>query len=95
MWGLWNRPELDEIKQAIDRVADQDVSLIYVHGGYADQLVHAGLPDFRLVDGLVGAIPLLGDVFDVWFKAHRRNLRLLQSRSPRARSRDTVPGPRL
>jgi len=30
-----------------------------------------------LVDALVGAIPLLGNIFDFGFKANRRNLRLL------------------
>ena len=30
------------------------------------------------VEGLVGAIPLLGDIFDVAFRANRRNVRLLR-----------------
>ena len=30
------------------------------------------------VEGLVGAIPLLGDLFDVAFRANRRNVRLLR-----------------
>lgn len=30
------------------------------------------------LDGAVGSIPLIGDVWDFWFKANRRNLRLLQ-----------------
>lgn len=30
-----------------------------------------------LVDGIIGTIPLLGDVFDVAWKANRKNLRLL------------------
>lgn len=30
------------------------------------------------IDALVGAIPLLGDVFDVGFKANRRNLQLIE-----------------
>lgn len=29
-------------------------------------------------DALVGAVPLLGDIFDVAFKANRRNIRLLE-----------------
>ncbi len=33
------------------------------------------------VDALLGAIPLVGDVFDVVFKANRRNLALLESRT--------------
>jgi Domain of unknown function (DUF4112) len=30
------------------------------------------------VDGLVGAVPLAGDVFDVMWRANRRNVRLLR-----------------
>lgn len=30
------------------------------------------------LDGFVGAIPVVGDLWDFWFKANRRNLRLLQ-----------------
>jgi hypothetical protein len=31
-----------------------------------------------LVDAAVGAVPIAGDIADIYFKAHRRNLRLLQ-----------------
>ncbi len=31
-----------------------------------------------ILDGLVGAIPILGDIFDVVFKANQRNMKLLQ-----------------
>jgi hypothetical protein len=45
-----------------------------------------GLPRHKLVrmignvaiDGLVGAIPILGDIFDVAFKANMRNLRIIE-----------------
>ncbi len=30
------------------------------------------------IDGLVGAVPLLGDAFDVAFRANRRNVRILR-----------------
>jgi hypothetical protein len=30
------------------------------------------------LDGLVGAVPLLGDAFDVMFRANRRNMKLLR-----------------
>jgi hypothetical protein len=30
------------------------------------------------IDGLVGAVPLVGDVFDVMWRANRRNMRLLR-----------------
>jgi hypothetical protein len=31
-----------------------------------------------MLDGLVGAVPLVGDAFDVLWRANRRNMRLLQ-----------------
>ena len=31
-----------------------------------------------VLDAAVGAVPLAGDLFDVYFRAHRRNLKLLQ-----------------
>lgn len=31
-----------------------------------------------LVDAAAGSVPLVGDLFDIYFKAHVRNLRLLQ-----------------
>ncbi|MEX2113821.1 MAG: DUF4112 domain-containing protein [Pirellulales bacterium] len=42
-----------------------------------------------LVDMLLGAVPVLGDAFDVWWKANRRNARLLAERlsDPTARNR--------
>lgn len=30
------------------------------------------------VDGLIGAVPVAGDVFDVMFRANRRNVRILR-----------------
>ena len=30
-----------------------------------------------IIDGLVGTIPILGDIFDFYFKANKRNLRLM------------------
>ncbi len=29
------------------------------------------------IEGVVGAVPLLGDIFDIGFRANRRNLRIL------------------
>ena len=37
------------------------------------------------IDGLVGAVPLVGDLFDLMFKANRRNLRLLRGWMERER----------
>jgi len=44
-----------------------------------------------LLDAIVGAIPLLGDIFDLAFRANRRNLHLLQAIIPLANTRE-VPG---
>ena len=30
------------------------------------------------LDGLLGSVPVVGDLWDFWFKANRRNLKLLQ-----------------
>jgi hypothetical protein len=32
------------------------------------------------LESAIGAVPLVGDVWDVWFKANRRNLELLKRR---------------
>ncbi len=32
-----------------------------------------------LIDAVVGSIPVLGNIFDVWFKANKRNYNLLKS----------------
>jgi hypothetical protein len=39
------------------------------------------------IDSLLGAMPIFGDLFDVWWKANRKNLNLLQraESSPRQR----------
>jgi hypothetical protein len=39
------------------------------------------------VDGLVGAVPLVGDAFDVLFRANRRNMALLQNHLKNERRR--------
>jgi hypothetical protein len=45
-----------------------------------------------LIDGVVGAVPLLGDLFDAGWKANDRNLRLLHRAldDPRATRRASV-----
>ena len=44
------------------------------------------------VDGVVGAIPLLGDFFDMTFKANTRNVEIYREalRGGRSRSRDSL-----
>lgn len=51
-----------------------------------------GAPNYLLLrmignvamDGLVGAVPLAGDVFDVMFRSNRRNMRLLREHLERS-----------
>ena len=43
-----------------------------------------------LVDAIVGAIPLLGDLFDVAFKANMRNMRLMQQYYQEGRHRGSA-----
>jgi hypothetical protein len=43
-----------------------------------------------LVDTIVGAIPLLGDLFDVAFKANMRNMRLMQQYYQEGRHRGSA-----
>jgi hypothetical protein len=45
-----------------------------------------------LIDVAVGSIPLLGDMFDVAFKANTRNIRLLDPYRPRAATEVHRPG---
>lgn len=42
------------------------------------------------IDFVIGAIPIVGDLFDLGFKANRRNIELLQ-RHLRSRAADTLP----
>jgi uncharacterized protein DUF4112 len=46
------------------------------------------------LDGIVGAVPLVGDAFDVMWRANRRNVRLLQDWLQRVEDRQTVGAPR-
>ena len=44
----------------------------------ASRWLQARMISNLLLDAAVGAVPLAGDLADVYFKAHRRNLKLLQ-----------------
>ena len=44
-----------------------------------------------LLDWGVGAIPLLGDLFDVQFKSNMKNLKLLEEKIQKERSQQSVP----
>lgn len=45
------------------------------------------------VDLAVGAIPLVGDIFDVAFKSHRRNSEILQDELARIEASENRPAP--
>lgn len=44
----------------------------------ASRWLQAKMAGNLVLDATIGAVPLAGDVFDVYFRAHRRNLKLLQ-----------------
>jgi len=43
-----------------------------------------------LIDALIGSIPILGDVFDIAFKANMRNMRLMQEHYEEGRHRGSA-----
>ena len=56
------------------------LSLFIVHEAYqfgAPGHVIARMLGNVALDGVLGAVPLVGDVFDVFWRANRRNVRLL------------------
>ncbi len=59
LWGLWNQPAWDEIKKSIDLVIDMGVDTVYIHGGYADQLVKAAVEGGRQEN-----IPYIGKIIE-------------------------------
>ena len=77
------RVGLDGIAGLIPGVGDAATTLISLY--IVAEAYRIGLPGRAIarmlgnvgLDFAVGSIPLLGDVFDIAFKANRRNLRLL------------------
>jgi hypothetical protein len=43
-----------------------------------------------LIDALIGSIPIIGDVFDIAFKANMRNMRLMQEHYKEGRHRGSA-----
>jgi len=43
-----------------------------------------------LIDALIGSIPILGDIFDIAFKANMRNMRLMQEHYEEGRHRGSA-----
>jgi len=81
--GTGFRFGLDGLVGLLPGVGDVATGLIGLY--IIDQARRHGAPRGMLgrmlgnvaIDVAIGSIPLLGDVFDFGFKAHRRNLRLL------------------
>lgn len=44
----------------------------------ASRWLQAKMAGNLVIDAAAGSVPLAGDLFDVYFRAHRRNLKLLQ-----------------
>ena len=44
----------------------------------APQIVIARMSLNLLINGTIGAIPILGDLFSIWFRSHARNAELLR-----------------
>ena len=66
---------------AVGDIITTTLSLFIVHEAYqlgAPNLVIARMLGNVALDGVFGAVPLVGDAFDVLFRANRRNMRLLR-----------------
>ena len=75
---------MDSIVGLIPGVGDIATLLAGLYPVYVAQKHGVGIPTRvrmlgnLLIDAGVGAIPLLGDIFDVGFKANTKNLRILE-----------------
>lgn len=58
------------------------------HGLGVPKTVLARMLGNVAVDGLIGAVPVAGDLFDVMFRANRRNVRILREHLERAGTRE-------
>jgi hypothetical protein len=85
---------LDGILGLIPGVGDAATGLVGLYIIY--QARQAGAPGWLLgrmvgnvaLDTAIGSIPVVGDLFDVGFKANRRNLRLLRRHLEQSRGRE-------
>jgi len=81
---LRTRAGLDAVLGLIPGVGDLITAALGLYLVYearelgASRWLRARMIGNLLVDFAAGAVPLVGDVFDVYFKAHVRNLKLLQ-----------------
>ena len=54
------------------------VILILAARLHVPQIVMAQMSLNLLINGTIGAIPILGDLFSIWFRSHARNAELLR-----------------
>ena len=91
--GVGVRFGLDALLGLLPAVGDVTTSLIslYVlkraHQLGASRATLGRMAFNVLLDMTIGAIPFLGDAFDIYFKANQRNVALLQQRAGRRRAR--------
>jgi hypothetical protein len=77
----------------IGDLIDALVSLYIVHRAIQLGVPRATLARMMLnvaIEGVAGSVPLLGDMFDVAFKANRRNYRILQNHLAQPRRQSTL-----
>jgi len=93
---MWLNFGLDSIMGLIPGVGDFAGFLIsgYMmmvlakNGGSGFILARMGLNVF--IDSLIGSIPLLGDMFDIAFKANQRNMKLMREHYVEGRHRGSA-----
>ena len=84
---------LDAIVGLVPVVGDIATALIGTYPLYVarkhnlGKFVRARMVSNLLIDWAVGAVPLVGDVFDVGFKAHLKNAELLEKAVEKHRSK--------
>ncbi|WP_223999292.1 DUF4112 domain-containing protein [Aureimonas sp. SA4125] len=74
---------LDSVLGLVPGIGDAAGGLVGLY--MINEARRLGLPTHKLlamagnvgVDTIVGSVPLLGDIFDVYFKSHRRNANLI------------------
>lgn len=64
--------------------------IIFLARNGANGFVLARMTLNILVDALIGSIPILGDIFDVGFKANQRNMKLLREHYVEGRHRGSA-----
>ncbi len=81
--GTGIRLGADSIMGLLPIVGDAGGALVGLY--IVNEARRLGVPSHKLarmvsnvaLDGLVGSVPLVGDVFDVYFKSHRRNVKII------------------